>query len=127
VRIVDLGGSFKACPTLAIAKANEATNDQRLIGESSRYLDEAIELLVILVEAARELGPDEVVLVGVESPPAALEIQKGTLAFGQLNQICHLHSLPSPTTRYKYPRATAGARVGARSGASVDGDGRSRT
>jgi hypothetical protein len=104
VRIVHLGGSFEACPPLAIAEANEATDDQWLIGDGSGYVDETIELLVVLVEAARELGPNEVVLVGVESPPTALEVQKGTLAFGQLNQICHPHSLPSQTTRYKDPR-----------------------
>jgi hypothetical protein len=94
VGFVDLGRSFETGPAPALTQPNEAAYHQWFVGECGRYLGETIQFLVILIETAREPGTDEVFLSHVERPPAALEIQKGTLAFGELNQICHSHSLP---------------------------------
>lgn len=99
-----VGRAVEAGPPTPITQPSQAANHQRIVCECGRDLEEAIQFLIVLVEAARELRSDERVFCVVEGPPAAFEVQQGALAFGQVSHLWHAHSLPARTPRYKYPQ-----------------------
>jgi hypothetical protein len=74
----------------------EATHHEWVVAHRPGLFEYLVQLGIVLVGAASETRPDEVVATLVELPPRALEVQHLALAVGQLT-VAWIH--PDSLTR----------------------------
>lgn len=80
------------------AMTMQATDDEFVVVERGRQVEQSIQFSVIVVGRALESGTDQYLFGFVERPENALKLQYRLLTFGD-----HLYSVPLPRGEYKHP------------------------
>jgi uridine kinase len=95
--------------TTPLALTLQTPYDQRVERQRARMIEQAVELLIVLLLGAREPRADRRVPGLVATPPRRLELEDGSLALaervaGRRRLIGHSHSLPAVAIPFKHPR-----------------------
>ena len=81
--LVTTGRAFNHLTTTSLAMTTQTAHRQRVELESRGFVDEPIHFEVVLLDGARESGPDRVVAMLVEREPRRLELDDGLVAFAE--------------------------------------------